>query len=234
MAVGVFLPPPITKGTIFLAILVFGLIWVVVQRVGGILAGGATDPEFGTVGDPVGIDLLAHFESGRIMIPAPSWLYYLFGALVLVVAAYGVVLLIFSVSDRRLSGWDVDVSHIFMGVSMSGMFVTRWAFGPSVMWELIFSALLIWFSVRSVQSIQRWGPHLTHFLIHAVMSFAMLLMYWFPMQMVSAHVDGFDVHGVDGCPARSGPCLSPGGNTLRIGRIHSRLSLQGGFAPWNA
>jgi hypothetical protein len=119
------------------------------------------------------------------MIPAPSWLYYLFGALVLVVAAYGVVLLIFSVSDRRLSGWDVDVSHIFMGVSMSGMFVTRWAFGPNVMWELIFSALLIWFSVRSVQSIQRWGPHLTHFLIHAVMSLAMLLMYWFPMQMVS-------------------------------------------------
>ena len=44
VAVGVFLPPRITKGTIFLAILVFGLIWVVVQRVGGILAGGATDP----------------------------------------------------------------------------------------------------------------------------------------------------------------------------------------------
>jgi len=119
------------------------------------------------------------------MIPSPSWLYYLFGALVLVVSAYGVVLLIFSVTAQRLPGWDVDVSHAFMGVSMSGMFVTQWAFGPSAMWELIFSALLIWFSVRSVQSIQRWGPHLTHFLIHAVMSLAMLLMYWFPMQTVT-------------------------------------------------
>ena len=44
VAVGVFMPAPITKGTIFLAILVFGLIWVVVQREGGILAGGATNP----------------------------------------------------------------------------------------------------------------------------------------------------------------------------------------------
>ena len=115
------------------------------------------------------------------MIPPPSWLYYLFGALVLVVAAHGVVLLIYSVTTRSLPGWDVDVSHAFMGVSMSGMFVTQWAFGPSAMWELVFSTLLLWFSVRSVQSIQRWGPHLTHFLIHAVMSLAMLLMYWFPM-----------------------------------------------------
>ena len=116
------------------------------------------------------------------MIPTPSWLYYLFGALVLVVAAYGVVLLISSFNVRRLlPGWDVDVSHAFMGVSMAGMFVPGWAFGPSAMWELIFSALLIWFSVRSIQSLQRWGLHLTHFLIHAVMSFAMLLMYWFPM-----------------------------------------------------
>ena len=120
------------------------------------------------------------------MIPTPTWLYYLFGALVLVVAAYGVALLISSVTARRLlPGWDVDVSHALMGVSMAGMFVTRWAFGPSAMWELIFSALLIWFSVRSIQSIQSWGLHLTHFLIHAVMSLAMLLMYWFPTHTVS-------------------------------------------------
>jgi hypothetical protein len=125
---------------------------------------------------------LAHFDSCILVIPTPSWLYYLFGALVLVVAAYGVVLLLSSATTRRLlPGWDVDVSHAFMGVSMAGMFVTGWAFGPSAMWELIFSALLIWFSVRSIQSIQRWGLHLTHFLIHAVMSLAMLLMYWFPM-----------------------------------------------------
>jgi hypothetical protein len=44
VAVGVFLPPHITRATLFLAIVTFGLIWLVVQDVGGILAGGATDP----------------------------------------------------------------------------------------------------------------------------------------------------------------------------------------------
>ena len=119
------------------------------------------------------------------MTPMPPWLYYLFGALVLVVAAYGVVLLVVSLTTRRFPGWDVDVSHAFMGVAMAGMFVTHWAFGPSALWELIFAALLLWFSVRSIQSILRWGLHLTHYLIHALMSFAMILMYWFPAPTTS-------------------------------------------------
>jgi hypothetical protein len=68
-----------------------------------------------------------------------------------------------------------------MGLAMAGMFVSAWAFGRSVVWELIFAILLIWFLVRSIQSVRRWGLHVPHAMIHAVMSFAMLLMYWFPM-----------------------------------------------------
>jgi len=34
--------------------------------------------------------------------------------------------------------------------------------------------------VRSIQAMQLFGLHLSHYLIHAAMSFAMLLMYWFP------------------------------------------------------
>jgi hypothetical protein len=115
------------------------------------------------------------------MTTTPSWLYSLFGLIMLGVAAYSLVLLVSSVATRRPLGWDVDVSHLFMGLSMAGMFVAKWAFGASNVWELIFSVLLIWFLVRSLQSIQRWGRHLPHFLIHALMSFAMLLMYRFPM-----------------------------------------------------
>jgi hypothetical protein len=115
------------------------------------------------------------------MTTTPSWLYYLFGVVMLGVAAYALVLLVSSVATRRPLGWDVDVSHLFMGLSMAGMFVTKWAFGANNMWELIFSVLVIWFLARSLQSIQRWGLHVPHFLIHALMSFAMLLMYWFPM-----------------------------------------------------
>jgi hypothetical protein len=110
----------------------------------------------------------------------PSWLYYFFGVVVLLVAGYGVMLLALSVTTQRSRGRDVDTSHVFMGISMAGMFVPKWAFGPHIFWELVFAVLLVWFAVRSIQSIQEWGIHLTHFLIHAVMSLAMLLMYWFP------------------------------------------------------
>jgi hypothetical protein len=92
----------------------------------------------------------------------PSWPYYLFGV-----------------------GRDVDISHAFMGISMAGMFVPKWAFGPHAYWELIFGVLLVWFAVRSIQSMQKWGIHFTHFLIHAVMSPTMLRMYWFPLQASS-------------------------------------------------
>jgi hypothetical protein len=111
----------------------------------------------------------------------PSWLYYLFATVMLAVAAYGVGLLVFSVTGRHHSGRDVDIAHIFMGISMAGMFVTKWAFGPSAIWEIIFAALMSWFAVRSIKSIRHFGLHKPHELIHATMSFAMLLMYRYPL-----------------------------------------------------
>ena len=111
----------------------------------------------------------------------PSWLYYLFGVLMLAVAAYCFTLVILSVATNRPAGRDVEISHIFMGIAMAGMFVGHWAFGQRAFWEIIFGALLIWFLVASIQSVLTYGLHLPHALIHAVMNFAMLLMYWFPM-----------------------------------------------------
>ncbi len=111
----------------------------------------------------------------------PAWLYYLFGVLMLAVAAYCFTLVILSVATNRPAGRDVEISHIFMGIAMAGMFVGHWAFGRSAFWEIIFGALLIWFLVASIQSVLTYGLHLPHALIHAVMNFAMLLMYWFPM-----------------------------------------------------
>jgi len=112
--------------------------------------------------------------------PTPAYLYYLFAVAMLAVAAYSLALLVVSVAFRRPSGWDVDVAHLAMGLSMAGMFITDWAFGPNAMWQLIFLVLLVWFVVRSIQAMQLFGLHLSHYLIHAAMSFAMLLMYWFP------------------------------------------------------
>jgi hypothetical protein len=47
IAIGVYLPRPFAKATLVLAIVVALVIWVVAQALGGILAGGATDPNSG-------------------------------------------------------------------------------------------------------------------------------------------------------------------------------------------
>jgi Domain of unknown function (DUF5134) len=110
----------------------------------------------------------------------PSWLYYLFGVGMLVVAAYGFGLLLVSFKLNDPVGRDIDVAHLFMGVAMAGMFVAHWSFWPNGFWELAFFLLMIWFIFRSTLSIQRFGLHVPHEGIHAAMSFAMLMMYWFP------------------------------------------------------
>jgi hypothetical protein len=110
----------------------------------------------------------------------PFWLYDFFGVLVLAVAGYSVVLFIVTLAAHRPAGWDVDVAHTLMGVSMAGMFVAGWAFGPKSMWEVLFAALVIWFLARSVLSIRQFGIHLPHFVVHGVLSLAMILMYAFP------------------------------------------------------
>ncbi len=115
----------------------------------------------------------------------PTWLYYLFGVLMFAVAAYCFVLLVLSITSRRPAGRDVDVSHTLMGIAMAGMFVPAWAFGPNGLWVLAFAVLMVWFAVRSIQSVQRFGLHVPHALVHAAMSFAMILMYWFPMGLTS-------------------------------------------------
>jgi Domain of unknown function (DUF5134) len=111
----------------------------------------------------------------------PSWLYYLFAVAMLAVAAYGACLLAISFSLNDPLGRDIDIAHLFMGVAMAGMFVADWAFWPSGFWELVFFLLMVWFIFRSIQSIQLFGLHVPHQGIHAAMSFAMLMMYWFPM-----------------------------------------------------
>jgi hypothetical protein len=111
----------------------------------------------------------------------PEWLYYLFAVAMLAVAFYNLTLLALSLKTADVVGRDVDLAHIFMGVAMSGMFVVNWAFGPNEFWEVVFFGLMVWFVVRSIASIQRFGLHVPHEVIHALMSFAMLLMYWYPM-----------------------------------------------------
>ena len=47
VAVGVFLPPPLAKGTLILAMVAAAVIWVVGEALGTILTGSGTDPNSG-------------------------------------------------------------------------------------------------------------------------------------------------------------------------------------------
>ena len=122
VAVGVYLPARITQVTLVLAMVVFAAIWVAVQNFGGILAGGATDPNSGLLVILLALVYWPLTTAGRTdrrvragcprpdrggsrtMTATPSWLYHLFAVLMLAVAAYCLTLLIVSVKERRLSG----------------------------------------------------------------------------------------------------------------------------------
>ena len=99
---------------------------------------------------------------------APSWLYYLFGVLMLAVAAYCFVLLVLSVTSRPVGRVGTSTSaHIswaspWPACSCRPGHSVRAASGS---WSS--PSLLVWFVVRSVQSIQRFGLHVPHALIHA-------------------------------------------------------------------
>jgi hypothetical protein len=138
----------------------------------------------------------------------PLWTDYLFATLMLAIAGYSVLLLGMAVATRRSAGWDVDVAHALMGVSMAGMFVAGLAFGPYRMWESFFAFFLAWFLVRSAQSLHRYRPHVSHYFIHAIMSLAMLLMY----ALAGASMDGFPgsmSSNAMSMPMSSGPRLHP-------------------------
>jgi len=66
VAVGVFLPPQLTQVTLVLAAVVFATIWVAVQNFGGVLAGGATDPNSGL---PVLLFVLAYWPLPERRLP---------------------------------------------------------------------------------------------------------------------------------------------------------------------
>jgi hypothetical protein len=136
------------------------------------------------------------------MVGTPSGLYYLFAILMLVVAAYATAFVVGSSLDHWTAGRDVEISHLAMGVAMAGMFVPAWSFGPNPFWVVVFSSMLIWFVVRAIRSIQAWGLHMPHTAVHAVMSLAMLLMYWFPRGTLS--------HSMSMTTAAGGARMDPG------------------------
>ena len=116
----------------------------------------------------------------------PHWLNDIFAALMLGVAVYSVGRLAAARAWSRPIHRDVEVAHVLMGTAMAGMLVSNLDPIPSGGWELVFSALAVWFVWRCYQFVVDPGDEryyhqhvhrLSRRVIHLVMSSAMLYMY---------------------------------------------------------
>jgi hypothetical protein len=117
----------------------------------------------------------------------PGWLNDLFAGVMLIVAAYSTGRLVAARAWARPIHRDVDVAHVLMGVAMAGMLVDDLNPLPNGLWELVFSALAVWFIWRCYQFLVDPGVEvyyhehvhrLSRRVIHLVMSLAMLYMYF--------------------------------------------------------
>jgi len=148
----------------------------------------------------------------------PDWLAYGFVAVMVTAAAYSVGRLALAKRLGRRDHVAVTTSHVFMGFAMVGMLVPRWNWIPAGAWEFAFGIIALYFVGASVRFVARYGfggterahgHHLSHNLIHAVLSCAMLYMYWLGMPITGSR-------GI--AMAMSGPPTSAGdpGLTLLI------------------
>ena len=113
----------------------------------------------------------------------PTSLADIFAAVMIIVATYSAGRLVASRLWSRPTHADVDVMHVLMGVAMAGMLVAALNPIPSVVWEVVFSGLAAWFLWRCYAFVAEHGVagrdedhvhHLSHYVTHVVMAFAML------------------------------------------------------------
>jgi hypothetical protein len=113
----------------------------------------------------------------------PTWLDPVVAAAMIVVSLYCVGRLVAAHQWDRQAAYDVNVSHVLMGVAMAGMFVPSLDVFPRTAWIGIFTAMTLWFLVQSATSGIRWrvdataGRSFSHQVFHLVMASSMLYMY---------------------------------------------------------
>lgn len=144
--------------------------------------------------------------------PHPVDLAYGLAVLMAVVAVYCIGRLALAAPMGRSNHADVNVGHVLMGVAMVGMLVPRLSVVPNGGWELVFAGFAVYFGTmgaRSYGARRRRAAHVdrthpvSHYVIHLVMSVAMVYMF---------HV-GMPTHGPAAAMAmvpRRAPISDPG------------------------
>ncbi len=112
-----------------------------------------------------------------------AWVDGPLAAVVLTTAAYCVGRLIAAPLRGRRIEYDIDVTHVIMGVSMAGMLVSKLSFVGSAAWKFVFTIVAAWYTVRviisSLRRHNRWRQ-VRHYAGHLLSAGAMLYMYVAP------------------------------------------------------
>src|SRR5271157_4656164 len=96
----------------------------------------------------------------------PGWVDGIFAGLMLIVAANSVGRLVAARAWSRPIHRDVDVAHVLMGTAMAGMLVADLNALPTGVWEIVFSALAVWFVWRCYQFVVDPGSEPYHEHVH--------------------------------------------------------------------
>jgi len=131
----------------------------------------------------------------------PSWLTDSLAGLMLVIAAYCAGRVGYARLRHRPTEHDVDVLHVFMGVAMAGMLVSKLSILSSHIWEALFVAAVVWFAARIGLALRRPGngagagatadrAAIGHRLPYLLASGAMLYMFLAPVAASSGSGSG--------------------------------------------
>jgi Domain of unknown function (DUF5134) len=143
----------------------------------------------------------------------PAWILGIFAAVMLLVAEVSAGQLVIARAWTRRGGTDADiaVSHLLMGIAMTGILVPGLSTLPNTVWEVVFALMAAWFAWclrresrgRGAAAVARghYAPHLVH-------NAAMLYIF--------AALAGPSVSGTGGMSGMSGMGGSSGMPTLAL------------------
>lgn len=112
-----------------------------------------------------------------------AWVDGPLAAIALATAAYCVGRLIAAAFLGRRIEYDIDLTHVVMGVSMAGMLVSRLSFIGATVWKAVFTVAAAWYAVRIIVSSlgrQHRSHRMRHYTGHLLSTGVMLYMYVTP------------------------------------------------------
>jgi len=157
----------------------------------------------------------------------PAWILGILAAVMLLVAEVSAGQLVLARAWTRRGGTNADiaVSHLLMGIAMSGILVPGLRTLPNAVWEVVFAVITAWFAWCLRRESRGRGAAAVaggHYAPHVVHSAAMLYMFA-ALAGLSAEGSGISVSGTGGMSGMSGMAGGSSGGMPALALIFALL-----------